>query len=154
MSAPRSAVRFVVLLLVTGALLSGPMANPSAASASGSYESDTMKYAYSERTRRHLSPVKSSRCLDEYAERQARAMAAKNKLYHQDLGPILARCQLRLVGENVAFGYSSGKTVTSAWMNSPGHRDNLLNKDHRLLGVGAYRDSRGHWYVAQVLGAR
>ncbi len=74
-------------------------------------------------------------------------------MYHQPMGPILKKCKLSQVGENVAFGYSSGKSVTKAWMDSSGHRANLLNGKHRLIGVGAYQDSRGQWYVSQVFGA-
>ena len=96
--------------------------------------------------------MKASSCVDRYAERQARAMAKKQQMYHQDLAPILTKCKLRSVGENVAYGYPSGKAVTKAWMASKGHRENLLRSEYRLIGVGAVKDSDGRWYVAQVFG--
>ena len=57
-----------------------------------------------------------------------------------------------MVGENVAYGYSNGKAAVSAWMKSPGHKANILNKDYRLIAVGAAQDEDGRWYVAQVFG--
>ncbi len=148
-----SFVRPVALVVVASVLmLVGPAVSPAHASLSGSYEHAVTKYTNAERTKRDLKKVAKSKCLDRFAESQARAMAKKQKLYHQQLKPILARCKLREVGENVAFGYPSGKAATTGWMGSPGHKKNLLNKVHRLIGVGAYQDTRGQWYVAQVLG--
>jgi uncharacterized protein YkwD len=40
------------------------------------------------------------------------------------------------VGENIASGYADAEAVMRAWMNSSGHRANILNCDYRLLGVG------------------
>jgi uncharacterized protein YkwD len=79
-------------------------------------------------------------------------MAQQRRIYHQDLRPILDACKLSTVGENVAYGYPNGKSAVSAWMASPGHRRNILNSNFRLIAVGAYQDSRGAWYVAQVFG--
>ena len=80
-------------------------------------------------------------------------MATEQRMYHQNLGPILSACNLRAVGENVAYGYSSGAAVMNGWMNSSGHRGNIMNDRYRLLGVGAAQDSDGRWYAAQVFGA-
>ena len=142
-----------LLLLSAAALIVGPLAQPAAASVSGRYEHSVNVHTNLERSERQLTALKKSTCLDRYAERQARAMAKKQKMYHQELGPILRRCHLREVGENVAFGFATGEAVTAGWMGSPPHRLNLLNPDHRLIGVGAYQDPHGWWYVSQVLGA-
>jgi len=144
----------IVLLVASGALLAGSIVQPAAASASGSYEHSVQTRTNAERVDRDLKRVKKSACLDAFAEKQARAMAAQGRIFHQDLDPILAKCHLSQVGENVAFGYPSGKAVTAAWMNSPRHRQNLLNPRHRLIGVGAYTDADGHYYVSQVLGRK
>lgn len=42
----------------------------------------------------------------------------------------------RSAGENIAIGYATAEEVVSAWMNSPGHRANILNADFNRLGVG------------------
>lgn len=82
-------------------------------------------------------------------------MAAQGRIFHQDLNPVLGRCGLRLVGENVAVGYRSGKSVVNdGWMRSPGHRHNILMGPFRVVAVGAAQDVAGRWYTAQVLGSR
>ncbi len=53
-------------------------------------------------------------------------------------------------GENVAAGQRSGTEVVSAWMNSPGHRANILNPAYTEIGVGYAVDSEGRPYYAQV----
>ncbi|WP_405758622.1 CAP domain-containing protein [Streptomyces sp. NBC_00073] len=39
-------------------------------------------------------------------------------------------------GENVAYGYSTPEQVMTGWMNSPGHRENILNCAFKEIGVG------------------
>ncbi|MEO0646415.1 MAG: CAP domain-containing protein [Cyanobacteria bacterium J06650_10] len=42
------------------------------------------------------------------------------------------------VGENIAAGYTSAKAVVDGWINSPGHRANMLNADFNEIGIGHY----------------
>ena len=154
MSTPRRKYSLAMMALVTIGLLAGPLSPPAVASVSGSYEHAVNVHSNRHRAAHDRVALKKSTGLDRYAERQARRMAKKQRMYHQSMGPILRKCHLSQVGENVAVGFSKGKSVTAAWMKSPGHRKNLLNKRHRLVGVGAYRDAHGRWYVSQVLGRR
>ena len=154
MSTPRRRYSLVMMALLTIGLLAGPLSPPAIASVSGSYERAVSVHSNRYRAAHDRVALKKSKCLDRYAERQARRMAKKQRMYHQHMGPILRRCHLSQVGENVAVGFPKGKAVTGAWMKSAGHRKNLLNKRHRLVGVGAYRDAHGRWYVSQVLGRR
>ncbi|MEV7520727.1 CAP domain-containing protein [Streptomyces sp. NPDC091371] len=39
-------------------------------------------------------------------------------------------------GENVAYGYSTAEKVMEGWMNSPGHRQNILNCSFKEIGIG------------------
>ena len=50
----------------------------------------------------------------------------------------------KTAGENIAKGYSSPKAVVDAWMNSPGHRANILNSSYTHIGVG-YVASGNYW---------
>ena len=50
----------------------------------------------------------------------------------------------RTAGENIAKGYLSAASVVDAWMNSPGHRDNILNPSFTHIGVG-FVESGGYW---------
>lgn len=53
------------------------------------------------------------------------------------------------VGENIAYGQDSAAEVMSAWMNSSGHRANILSSSFAKLGVGVYQ-SGGTLYWAQL----
>ena len=90
-------------------------------------------------------------CVQDFARRQANRMANQNRMFHQDLGRVMRACNLVAVGENVAYGYPSGRATVRAWMNSSGHRANILNRNFRGMGLAA-RKSRGVWYVSQVFG--
>lgn len=124
----------------------------SAATPEWTYETAVLKYTNLNRISRDLHTLKIDSCVDRYAERQARRMRDARKVYHQQLSPIMSNCGLKRAGENVAYGYSNGKGVVNAWMHSAGHRANILRSPYRLMGVGAVRDSRGVWWVAQVFG--
>lgn len=101
-----------------------------------------------------LSRLKVNKCLRRFARRHATRMARQGRMYHQELRPILDRCGLRGVGENVAYGYPDGRAVVNkGWMRSPGHRANILRREFRLVGIGARRGADGRWYTAQVFGS-
>jgi len=54
------------------------------------------------------------------------------------------------VGENVAYGYDSEESCMNAWMNSPGHRENILSPDYTHVGNGCgYSNNGGTSYYAQ-----
>ncbi len=40
------------------------------------------------------------------------------------------------LGENVAAGYTTPESVVEGWMNSPGHRENILNPEFTSIGIG------------------
>lgn len=48
-------------------------------------------------------------------------------------------------GENAAWGSVSPEEVVNAWMNSEGHRANILNPEARKMGVGYYYNSTSTW---------
>ncbi|MFD0413298.1 CAP domain-containing protein [Streptomyces sp. NPDC127108] len=52
-----------------------------------------------------------------------------------------------LGGENIARGQANAQSVMDAWMNSPGHRANILNCDYKTLGVGAHFAPGGPWWT-------
>ena len=152
---PFRRVRTLVLgLLGATALVAVPLTGVAQASANQTYETSVYVNTNVQRDRYDRPRLGKSDCLDRFAERQAKRMADQRRLYHQQLGPILRACNLSMVGENVAYGYPNGKAAVSAWMRSPGHRANILNRGYRMQAIGAYQDSDGRWYVAQVLGRR
>lgn len=94
-------------------------------------------------------------CLQRFAARQARAMARRGELFHQQLSTVMTECGLSTAGENVAYGYPSGRSVVRhGWLRSPGHRANILNRSYRRVAVAARQDDSGIFWVAQVFGRR
>ena len=56
----------------------------------------------------------------------------------------------RYSGENIAWGQKSPEEVVTAWMNSAGHRANILNANFKELGVGYRQNARGVNYFTQL----
>ncbi|MBD0842914.1 MULTISPECIES: CAP domain-containing protein [unclassified Streptomyces] len=59
----------------------------------------------------------------------------------------------RSIGENIACGQRSAAEVVEGWMNSPGHRANILKPDFTHMGVGFAGGGRAGTYWTQVFGA-
>lgn len=53
-------------------------------------------------------------------------------------------------GENIAWGQRSPEEVMNGWMNSEGHRANILNKNFKYIGVGYHVNSNGTGYWTQL----
>ena len=56
----------------------------------------------------------------------------------------------RSAGENIAWGQRSPQEVVSAWMNSSGHRANIMNANFTTIGVGYYQNTKGTNYWCQL----
>lgn len=107
-----------------------------------------------ERVKEGLSPLTISQDLNTAA--QKRAEETVEKFSHtrpngsscfsvlDELG-ITYRC----AGENIAFGQKTPEEVVTAWLNSKGHRDNILSEDFTMLGIGYYV-SNGVTYWTQM----
>jgi uncharacterized protein YkwD len=54
--------------------------------------------------------------------------------------------------ENIAWGYRSAQDVVGGWMNSPGHRANILNCKSTAVGVGVVYAANGDPYYTQDFG--
>jgi uncharacterized protein YkwD len=56
------------------------------------------------------------------------------------------------LGENIAWNYPDARSVLTGWMNSPGHRANILNPNYTQIGVGIAWNSLGQPYYTQEFG--
>lgn len=56
----------------------------------------------------------------------------------------------RAAGENLAYGFKTPAAVVTGWMNSPGHRRNVLDPDFRYIGVGCFTNPMGVLYCATL----
>lgn len=103
-----------------------------------------------ERARHRLRPLRLNSRLSRAARLHSRAMAAKRFFSHTSPGGAsfvdrirstgyLAGARSWSVGENLAYGSgtsSSARAIGRAWMNSPGHRANILSRSFRQIGIG------------------
>jgi len=93
--------------------------------------------------------------LDRIALEQARAMAAKDHLSHEALGPFTRRIAPARAGraaENIAYGYESFEKTLGQWIDSSGHRKNLLLHNASRVGIASARDASGkRTYWAMVI---
>lgn len=56
----------------------------------------------------------------------------------------------RTAGENIAKGQKTPEAVMNGWMNSSGHRANILSSAYTHIGVGYAKDSKGNTYWVQI----
>lgn len=123
--------------------------------ATNAYARTAFRSSNGARADRDRAVLRGDACLKRAALRQARAMRAEGRIFHQDPGRIQADCAVGWVGENVAYGYPTGRAlVREGWMRSEGHRANILSRSYRLMGLAAVKDDGGRWYAAQVFGRR
>lgn len=92
-----------------------------------------------ERTRRGAKPLMPDRNLMESARKHAAWMSVSGVFRHGN-----ARA-----AENIAMGQRSSNSAMKSWMNSSGHRSNLLASGHGRIGVGAYQSAGGQMYWCQ-----
>ncbi|PAZ09092.1 stress protein [Streptomyces sp. SA15] len=64
-----------------------------------------------------------------------------------------AGCRRRSIGENIACGQRSPAEVVEGWMNSPGHRANILKPDFTHIGIGFEGGGPAGTYWTQLFGA-
>lgn len=115
---------------------------------SGDFASEVVRLVNIERENYGLSPLEERSVLDDYAQLRSKEIVGKFEHerpdgssplgYVSELNGIFAR------GENIAAGQATPADVVSAWMNSPGHRANILTEDFTAIGVGYYKTSSGY----------
>jgi uncharacterized protein YkwD len=81
------------------------------------------------------------------AQSWSQRLANEQRLYHSYLPDGIGYNWARL-GENVGYGYSI-RQVHDAFMNSSGHRANILDRGFNRIGVGVTRDGAGRYWVVQ-----
>lgn len=100
-----------------------------------------------------LSALSVNSCLTEMAQRQAERLAAAGTLFHQNLSSVMSSCGMSTAGENVAMNYTGPSGMVNQWLESPGHRANMMSSRFTLIGVGTAQGRDGAWYGVQVFGA-
>ncbi len=99
--------------------------------------------------------VTSDPVLNRIAQQQAQAMATKDILDHSVLGPFNSRVASSGSGraaENIAYGYDNFAKTLDQWIESAGHRKNLLMHGASRVGVAnAKSPTTGRTYWAMVI---
>jgi uncharacterized protein YkwD len=157
----------LVWLLVAAPACAGPAsptdvaAEPSTGSGLSEVSSTIVQMTNAERSKAGLSSLRTNSRLMQAAQLHADQMAQLRRLDHVIDGAQYPRPEDRLAaagyqwqayGENIALGQSSAAAAMEAWMNSSGHRANILNGNLSEIGVGFARDSGGRPYYVQVFG--
>jgi uncharacterized protein YkwD len=162
---PRPHLGLVALAVVVGSLLAAspalaeqacPAANATPANATKrEILRSTLCALNRERAHSGLRKLKLNKKLSRAARRHAHDMAKRNYFSHDTLGGgtfvdrIRAEGYLKgahswVVGENLAWGsrgYSRPRVIMNLWMNSTGHRANILNASFREIGIGLAYDA-------------
>lgn len=114
-----------------------------------------------ERTARGLRPLAWNGHLTTAAQNHSNDMAARRTMTHtgangSNAGQRIAATgyRARAWGENVAAGYNTAPSVMQGWMNSAGHRTNILSTSFTEIGVAASVGPNGVKYWTMVLAAR
>lgn len=113
-----------------------------------------------ERAKQGLAALKSDSRLAEIAQKKAEDMAKNGYFSHTSptYGSAFdmlkaAGYTYKAAGENIAMGQKSAASVMNGWMNSSGHRANILSSSYEKIGVGHAISSDGTPYWVQIFAA-
>ncbi|MGM8363881.1 CAP domain-containing protein [Virgibacillus sp. W0181] len=115
------------------------------------FEREVVELTNNERTQQGLAPLKIDAELSRVAREKSRDMSVNGYFAHNS--PTYGSpfdmmksygISYRTAGENIAKGQRTPQEVVNGWMNSSGHRANILNGDFTHIGVG-YVKQGNHW---------
>lgn len=149
-SVSKRAKRAAYLASTATTVVKAPTTSVTTPTTTLSYAQRVLDATNKERTSRGLRALSFSACADGYADSWARALSIAGTLSHQPLSPILLACKARSVGENVAYGNVTAEEMVRMWMNSTGHRANILNAGFTHIGIGDVTTSTGRVYGVQL----
>lgn len=122
-----------------------------------SYQQQVLDLVNAERAKRGISALTLDSSLSSIATKKSQDMVNKNYFDHTSPtygSPFDMMKQFgisyRTAGENIAKGQKTPQEVVAAWMNSEGHRKNILNPNFTNLGVGIAKDSNKTTYWTQM----
>ncbi|GLC89141.1 CAP domain-containing protein [Lysinibacillus piscis] len=124
---------------------------PSTSSDVNAFEQEVVKLTNAERTKAGLAPFQTDDKLMAAAREKSLDMQSKNYFSHTSptFGSPFDRMKAlgisyKSAGENIAQGQRTPQEVVQAWMDSPGHRANILNAKFTHIGVG-YVKTGNYW---------
>ncbi len=111
----------------------------------------------------NLPPLTENKVLNGTATAKTNDLFAKSYFEHTSPSGVTVATQAQgagyeyiMIGENLALGnFASGEAIVDAWMNSPGHRANILNDRYTEIGIGVSQGTyqgRTVWIATQHFG--
>lgn len=119
-------------------------------------ENEVVRLVNVERINRGLQPLTQNWQLSRVARYKSQDMINKN--YFDHISPTYGSpftmmenfgIKFTAAGENIAMGQNSPSAVMNSWMNSPGHRSNILSPAYNQIGVGLATAKNGTKYWTQ-----
>ena len=119
------------------------------------YAAKVVELVNAERAKAGLQPVKANSRMMGAAEVRAKEIERSFSHTRPDgsgFSTVLTQngVSFRGSGENIAYGQPTPEAVMETWMNSAGHRGNILNGQFTDIGVGYYENGSGVGYWVQV----
>ncbi|MDP4183104.1 MAG: CAP domain-containing protein [Bacillota bacterium] len=121
------------------------------------FEDEVVRLVNVERAKNGLPALTSNWQLARVARYKSQDMINKNYFSHNSptYGSPFTMMEnfgikFSAAGENIAYGQRTPAEVMNAWMNSPGHRANILNPSYTNIGVGLAKTSSGVCYWSQM----
>lgn len=140
----------MALLLVAALLFHWrprPLHSPPSELVSVRFEQELLALHNLERINYYRPAYRLNFRLSQAAQGHAEWMHDNYRMTHRGNGTFVTRIRaagyvMSSGGENVAFGFRTPKEVMESWLESPGHRDNILNRSWVDIGLG---HSGGYW---------
>ncbi|MFJ7077739.1 CAP domain-containing protein [Streptomyces sp. NPDC098781] len=138
-----------------------PKPTATTGSTGDSVEAQVIDLVNKERAAAGCAPVTENASLTKAADDYSDVMADSGKLSHTgpDGSTMVTRAEAAgytgwsTLGENIAVGHPDAAAVMKGWMDSPGHKANILNCSYKEIGVGVHPGDGGPWWT-QDFGAR
>jgi uncharacterized protein YkwD len=139
---------------------SSPQVSPASTNQQDTFDLEILGLVNQERAKVGADPLRINEQLDLAADLHTLDQASMNNMSHtgssgstmgdriKDAGYVFSTA-----GENVAYGFTDAATVMNGWMNSEGHRRNILNPDYQEIGIGYAQGSDGRAFWTQDFGS-
>ncbi|KAB7707203.1 hypothetical protein F9802_09355 [Bacillus aerolatus] len=120
-------------------------------------EKQILNLVNQERAKTGAAPLKFAADVEKVAQLKSEDMMKNNYFDHNSPtygSPFKMMDQFGVAytfaGENIAAGYSTAEAVMKGWMNSPGHRANILNPNYTEIGIGIAKGGEYGTYYTQM----
>ena len=121
------------------------------------YQNKILKYVNQERKNNKLPPLIMNEKLNKIAVKKAADMAKEETLSHDSKNFGITfnlvkkeNIKYKYDAENISKWHDTPEFVMERWMQSKGHRDNILNKNYNEIGIGKAVDKNGKNYWVQI----